>query len=138
MCLLCSLLICLKISIIQYITGQREQWIDKNITTIERSSQPVINPISLSVLALGNELSARIINYHNQNQFILRGFPQVLKLEKNRKNCLAKQLHQQLHAWMGERNEGESQDKLFFLLHPNSCLYERGRKITSWIKLFGK
>ena len=52
------------------------------------------------------------------------------------KNYLAKQLYQQLHVWMRERNKGESQDKLLFQLYPNSWLCERRRKTASPMKLF--
>ena len=52
------------------------------------------------------------------------------KAELFSKSCLTKQFHQQLNAWLKERNGRESYDiSYFFQLHLNSCLCERRKKI---------
>ena len=53
------------------------------------------------------------------------------------KDCLAKQFHQQFHAWIRQRNEGETaRINYFFKLHHNSFLCQIKRKTTSSMKLF--
>jgi len=42
-----------------------------------------------------------------------------------------------IHGWEREMRE-RARISYFFQLHPNSCVCERRRKTTSWVKLFWK